>query len=120
MWQACTDALISAIDANPKLHDTTIIIHGDHGPRIGFWPQDITEEVRASGYTQSRYLKDFLSTSFAVRLPDGKTQTFSNPIGIHQIYQKLYQSDFQHLDVDDVKPPEIAVEIFPELSASLQ
>lgn len=58
--------LLTSLEANPLSDDATIIVHGDHGSRLG----DADFEKTSIGSWSSRDLVDFFSTFFAARGPD--------------------------------------------------
>ncbi len=59
-------SLFLALQANPKLRDAIILVHGDHGTRIRFADREIP-----GSYSKGSMDADNLNTFFAVRDPSG-------------------------------------------------
>lgn len=57
--------LLRIVDGNPELRDAILVIHGDHGSRIGPWEYS---EI-GPGYDHAEYQIDFRRVLFAVRAP---------------------------------------------------
>jgi len=94
------DQLLGAIDRNPSLRDATVILHGDHGSRIGMkdW-----KKYAAEGYSEQASLLDWHATLFAVRFADRKARTVDRPISLPDAMDHLVKQDFTTFD--DAKLP---------------
>lgn len=85
--------MMDAVQANPALRDAVIILHGDHGARIGL-PEGI---LSALAYTAADYRNDWLATFAAVRIPNETGGTDENPSTLRDIFQSLVDADFTSL-----------------------
>jgi hypothetical protein len=115
---ACThsllDAMLAAIDANPRLKDATVMLHGDHGSRIGMknWEKYVTD-----GYTKATSLVDWHATLLAIRFPDRKARNFDRPVAIHDVMEQMRRNDFSFLLESEIPIRSFARDLFPTFEA---
>ena len=87
------DQILNKLDANKEAHDSTIIIHGDHGSRIP-WKRDGTVSFSDEEYIQ------WFSTFFSIRSPELTPGYDRRPFALDELLKvsTLSKPDFMVLD----------------------
>jgi hypothetical protein len=88
---------LNTIDTNPALRDATIIVHGDHGSRIGL-PR---RQWETEGGSPEQHERDYHGTFLAVRTPGVLGGRRADVVTIGDIYGRLVASNFTSTDPVD-------------------
>jgi hypothetical protein len=89
------DRILEALARNPDAKDAVVIVHGDHGARIGLLDARLKHRERL---TAADYL-DAFGTLFAVRAPKIEAGSAPPLISVQSLFRSLVEGNFQ-------KPPE--------------
>lgn len=87
----CTERRISQLfdwlKSEGLFDDATIIVHGDHGSRIGIrpWVNDVPEELSA------RDIVDHFSTLLAIKMPGVTEGVLEEPVAVQQVFADIFQ-----------------------------
>ncbi len=91
----CTQKIIAkivdAVKAQPKLHDATILVHGDHGARISINNRKATSQA---GYDERAYQLDRRATLLAVKGPNLPVRSDSRSVRLDDVVHTLWATDF--------------------------
>jgi len=94
--------LFQVINQRRELADATIIIHGDHGARIGIRN---LQETWPEGYTAAIKEVDGRGTFLAIRIPGVlEGGVIETPVRFDEVYHQLAKNDFRDLDIARLKP----------------
>jgi hypothetical protein len=97
------DTLLAAIDRNPALSDATLILHGDHGTRIG---------MNTAGKPLASLL-DWHPTLVAVRFPDRAPRIFDRAVDLQDVMHDLLRNDFQTLKEETIPIQAFGKTLYP-------
>jgi hypothetical protein len=90
-------SVLSAVAANPRLKDAVVIVHGDHGARIGFRDDELERWLRL-GRTVGEFERDWRAAAFAVRMPNLPAGRVKEPAAIHDLLAHIAARGFADLD----------------------
>lgn len=91
------ERVLAAVQSNPRLRDAVVIVHGDHGSRIGFREDEFERWLREGG-TAGEFERDWRAAFFAVRFPDAPGKRVGRPAAIHDVLEQLAARHFTGLD----------------------
>lgn len=90
-------SLADRVLARPKMGDTVVLVHGDHGSRITI---ENRKGVDAAAYSDADYERDNRGTFLAVRMPGLAPGIVERPVRVDDVYTALVHSGFAKLNVD--------------------
>ena len=94
--------LINAISKSKELSDATIIIHGDHGARVGIKNY---EGAMPRGYSAAIKEIDTRGSFLAVHIPGVmEGGVVDTPVRLDKVYRALAKEHFKSLDLKSLKP----------------
>ena len=91
--------IVKEIDRNPDIKDALIIIHGDHGSRIGPGASGRAE----LGYDEANRQRDQRGTFLAIRDGQKPASVVADDVRIDAVFEALVEADFESLDLTRVR-----------------
>ena len=90
------DKIINKLNSNPETQDSTIIIHGDHGPGIPS-PVETVDSFSSEEYIQ------FFSTFFAIRSPSLAPGYDKRPFALDELLKVFSLKEPNLLELENKK-----------------
>jgi hypothetical protein len=87
---------VDLLNQQPSWQNMTVLVHGDHGSRIGL--EDLSIPIAESSSKIQKL--DAYSNFLAIRLPgSAKGRVINEPVRIDDIFDQLIMNDFNGIDL---------------------
>jgi hypothetical protein len=93
--------LVDSIQQNQNMRDAVILVHGDHGARIGF-----KQRCKQCVFERSPKVKpkrDWRKTFVAIKIPGVEGRVIKTPVRLDKLYKHLLDTNFTRLDSSEVQ-----------------